>query len=264
MNNNNLIYSFFLNKNINKNKIFSIIKESVLFILNNKYKKNIKIKFKKGKIKIYKKVLIANDKIKSNYKKGDYINKNITLKRKILIKIIKQIYKKIDFILNNIKYKYYKNKIGQLIKVKVKNIVNNLLILNDKYNNELYYKIDNNYINKNYFKINNYYNFLVLKVFYNKYINKIKIILSRKDKLFIKEIFKLEVPEILEGIIKIKKIIIIPDKKYKIIVYSKNKMINAIGACLGVKKSRLNNILKEFKYNKEKIDIIEYKNKKNR
>ncbi|WGH25451.1 MAG: hypothetical protein NHF87_00540 [Candidatus Shikimatogenerans bostrichidophilus] len=251
MNNNNLINSFFLNKNINKNQLLNIIKKSALFILNNKYKNNIKIKFKKGKIKFYE--------IKSKNKKGDYIKKNINLKRKIIIKIIKEIYKQINLILNYIKYKYYKNKIGQLIKVKVKNIVNNLLILNDKYNNELYYKIDNNYINKDFFKINNYYNFLVLKVIYNKYINKTRIILSRKDKLFIKKIFKLEVPEILEGIIKIKKIIIIPDKKYKIIVYSKNKSINAIGACLGVKKSRLKNILKEFKYNKEKIDIIEYK-----
>ncbi|MDH3005089.1 MAG: hypothetical protein NHG06_00650 [Candidatus Shikimatogenerans sp. JK-2022] len=273
MYNNNFINNL-LNKNIDKYKLLNIIKISVLSIFNYNNKYNININFKKGKLIIYNKLLIINDndkkkfnncniilyskiKNKKKYKVGDYYNNIINLEKKNINLIKKNIYKNINYYLNIKKYKIYKKKIGKIIKLQVKNIFNNILILNDKDNYELYYKLYNKYkIKNNFFKINNYYTFLVNNVFFNKHNNKIKIILSRKYNLLIKKLLKLEVPEILEGIIKIKKIIKIKYNIYKIIVYSKNKKINTIGACIGIKGSRLKNIIKELDVI---INIIEYK-----
>lgn len=275
MNNYNLINNKFYYKYINKKKILKKLKKYILLILNNKYKNkyNIDINFKKGKILFFKELLIINKKKlknkkktilysniknKNKYKIGYILKKKIRLNNNILYLINKFIYKFIKKKFIKIKYKYFKKKIGYLIKLKIKNILNNLLILIDKYDNELYYKLytDNNL----FFKINKNYLFLVNNVIYNNKYNYIKVILSRDNNLFLKKLFKLEIPEIFKGIIKIKKIVRIPGPGglSKVVVYSKNKNINIIGTCIGIKGLRIKNILKQL--DNEKINIIEYSN----
>lgn len=83
-----------------------------------------------------------------------------------------------------------------------------------------------------------------------------EIIISRADPAFLIKLFKTEVPEIEDGIIEIKAIAREPGDRTKIIVESNDKRIDAVGACVGMKGSRIQVIVREL--NGEKIDIINY------
>lgn len=83
-----------------------------------------------------------------------------------------------------------------------------------------------------------------------------EIICSRADPAFILRLFELEVPEIYDGIIEIKTIAREPGERTKIAVYSNDKRIDAVGACVGMKGMRIQTIVKEL--NNEKIDIINW------
>jgi transcription termination/antitermination protein NusA len=83
-----------------------------------------------------------------------------------------------------------------------------------------------------------------------------QIILSRTNVNFVKRLFELEVPEIYEGIIEIKAIARDPGERTKIAVYSKDEKIDCVGACVGMRGSRVKNIVTEL--HGEKIDIVRY------
>ena len=83
-----------------------------------------------------------------------------------------------------------------------------------------------------------------------------EIIVSRADPMFLIRLFEIEVPEIYEGIIEIKTIAREPGERTKIAVYSNDKRIDAVGACVGMKGMRIQAIVKEL--NNEKIDIINW------
>ncbi|MDZ7371877.1 MAG: transcription termination factor NusA, partial [candidate division KSB1 bacterium] len=83
-----------------------------------------------------------------------------------------------------------------------------------------------------------------------------EIIVSRADPMFIVRLFEREVPEIADGIIEIKGIAREPGERTKIAVYSHDKRIDAVGACVGMKGMRIQEIVKEI--NNEKIDIINW------
>jgi len=83
-----------------------------------------------------------------------------------------------------------------------------------------------------------------------------EIIISRADPAFLIKLFKTEVPEIEDGIIEIRAISREPGDRTKIIVESNDKRIDAVGACVGMKGSRIQVIVREL--NGEKIDIINY------
>jgi N utilization substance protein A len=83
-----------------------------------------------------------------------------------------------------------------------------------------------------------------------------EIIISRSNPKFLSRLFELEVPEIYDGIIEIKEIAREPGERTKIAVYSNDKRIDAVGACVGMKGMRIQAIVKEL--NNEKIDIINW------
>ena len=82
------------------------------------------------------------------------------------------------------------------------------------------------------------------------------IIISRSDDLFLYKLFEMEVPEIEDGIIEIKGIARKPGERSKIIVHSVDKRIDAVGACVGMRGSRIQAIVREL--NNEKIDIVNF------
>ena len=86
--------------------------------------------------------------------------------------------------------------------------------------------------------------------------NNPKIILSRISPLFLKRLFESEVPEINDGLITIKKIARIPGERAKIAVESYDDRIDPVGACVGVKGSRIHGIVRELR--NENIDVINY------
>jgi N utilization substance protein A len=86
--------------------------------------------------------------------------------------------------------------------------------------------------------------------------NILKIILSRTSPIFLKKLLEREIPEIYDGIITIKKIVREPGEKSKVAVESYNERIDPVGSCIGIKGSRIYNIVKELK--NENIDIVNY------
>jgi N utilization substance protein A len=87
-----------------------------------------------------------------------------------------------------------------------------------------------------------------------------KIVISRKHEGLLRELFKIEIPEIEEGVIEIKSIAREAGSRAKVAVYSSDETIDTIGACIGQKGLRIKEIVDEL--NGEKIDIVEYKEDK--
>ena len=88
--------------------------------------------------------------------------------------------------------------------------------------------------------------------------NKPRIVLSRTANLFLEKLFEQEVPEISDGLITIKKIARIPGERAKIAVESYDDRVDPVGACVGVKGTRIYTIVKELR--NESIDVIQYTN----
>lgn len=84
-----------------------------------------------------------------------------------------------------------------------------------------------------------------------------KIVISRKNEGLLRKLFELEIPEISDGLIKIKSVAREAGSRAKIAVFSEDKNIDTIGACIGQKGLRIRNIVEEL--NGEKIDIVEWK-----
>lgn len=86
--------------------------------------------------------------------------------------------------------------------------------------------------------------------------NNTKIYLSRTDKAFLQRLFKIEVPEINDGLITIRSIARIPGERAKIAVESYDERIDPVGACVGMKGSRIRGIVRELR--NENIDVVNY------
>ncbi|BAI80987.1 N utilization substance protein A [Deferribacter desulfuricans SSM1] len=83
-----------------------------------------------------------------------------------------------------------------------------------------------------------------------------QLILSRTHPDFLKKLFEVEIPEVFEGIIEVKAVAREPGDRAKVAVYSKNSNIDPVGACIGLKGTRINAISNELRG--EKIDVIEW------
>ncbi|MBN1526004.1 MAG: transcription termination factor NusA, partial [Candidatus Omnitrophica bacterium] len=83
-----------------------------------------------------------------------------------------------------------------------------------------------------------------------------QIVLSRSDAAFVKKLFEIEVPEITEGIVEVKAIAREPGERTKIAVWSKDDKVDAVGACVGVRGSRVKDIVKELQG--ERVDIVRW------
>ncbi len=86
--------------------------------------------------------------------------------------------------------------------------------------------------------------------------NNTKIYLSRTDKAFLQRLFEIEVPEINDGLITIRSIARIPGERAKIAVESYDERIDPVGACVGMKGSRIRGIVRELR--NENIDVVNY------
>ena len=86
-----------------------------------------------------------------------------------------------------------------------------------------------------------------------------EIIISRSDDMFLKRLFEKEIPEIEDEIIEVKAVKRTPGDRSKIVVYSSDRRVDAVGACVGMRGSRIQSIVREL--NGEKIDIINWSDK---
>ncbi|MEC8682201.1 MAG: transcription termination/antitermination protein NusA, partial [Bacteroidota bacterium] len=88
--------------------------------------------------------------------------------------------------------------------------------------------------------------------------NKPAIIMSRTSPLFLEKLFESEIPEVFDGLITVKKVVRIPGEKAKVAVDSYDDRIDPVGACVGMKGSRIHGIVREL--GNENIDVINFTN----
>ena len=150
-------------------------------------------------------------------------------------------------------YAKYKDKIGTIISADVYQVwKKEMLLLDDDGNELLLPKTEQ--IPGDFYRKGETARAIVQRV--DNYNNNPKIILSRTDKLFLQRLFELEVPEINDGLITIKAIARIPGERAKVAVESYDDRIDPVGACVGVKGSRIHGIVRELR--NENIDVINY------
>ncbi|MGI4021611.1 MAG: transcription termination factor NusA [Janthinobacterium lividum] len=152
-------------------------------------------------------------------------------------------------------YKKYKDRVGEIVTGEVYQVwKKETLILDDEGNELLLPKTEQ--IPADYFKKGDAVRAVIHKV--DMLNSNPKIIISRTAPEFLQRLFELEVPEIFDGLIVIKKIVREPGERAKVAVESYDDRIDPVGACVGMKGSRIHGIVRELK--NENIDVINFTN----
>lgn len=150
-------------------------------------------------------------------------------------------------------YKKYKDRVGDIISAEVYQVWKKEILLVDDEGNELILP-KSEQIRRDFFKKGETVRAVIKKVELKN--NNPFIILSRTDNAFLAKLLELEVPEIFDGLITIKKIVREPGEKAKVAVESYDERIDPVGACVGMKGSRIHGIVRELQ--NENIDILNY------
>jgi transcription termination/antitermination protein NusA len=152
-------------------------------------------------------------------------------------------------------YKKYKDRVGEIVTGEVYQVwKKETLVLDDEGNELLLPKSEQ--IPADYFKKGDSVRAIIHKV--DMMNSNPKIIISRTAPEFLQRLFELEVPEIFDGLITIKKIVREPGERAKVAVESYDDRIDPVGACVGMKGSRIHGIVRELK--NENIDVINFTN----
>ncbi|ASU36654.1 transcription termination factor NusA [Mucilaginibacter xinganensis] len=152
-------------------------------------------------------------------------------------------------------FKKYKDRVGEIVTGEVYQVwKKETLVLDDEGNELLLPKSEQ--IPADYFKKGDSVKAVVDKV--DMMNSNPKIIISRTAPEFLQRLFEQEVPEIFDGLITIKKIVREPGERAKVAVESYDDRIDPVGACVGMKGSRIHGIVRELK--NENIDVINYTN----
>ena len=153
-------------------------------------------------------------------------------------------------------YQRYKDREGEIILGEVQQILKReILILDDVTSNELLLP-RTEMIRGDYFKKGDMVRAIIKKVEMKN--NNPVIIISRTDNMFLAKLMEQEVPEVEDGLITIKKIVRLPGERAKVAVESYDDRIDPVGACVGMKGSRIHGIVRELR--NENIDIVNYTN----
>ena len=153
-------------------------------------------------------------------------------------------------------FRRYKERVGDIIVGEVHQILKReLLILDDATGNELILP-RNEMIKGDFFRKGDMVRGVIKKVEMRN--NNPVVIMSRTAGLFLEKLMEQEVPEIEDGLITVKKIVRIPGERAKVAVESYDDRIDPVGACVGMKGSRIHGIVRELR--NENIDIVNYTN----
>ncbi|MDD4639159.1 MAG: transcription termination factor NusA, partial [Bacteroidales bacterium] len=150
-------------------------------------------------------------------------------------------------------YNKYKDKIGEIVVGEVYQAWRKEVLVMDEDGNELLLP-KSEQIPSDFFRKGDTVRAVVARVEMNN--NNPVITLSRTSPVFLERLFEQEVPEIFDGLITIKKIVRIPGERAKVAVESYDERIDPVGACVGVKGSRIHGIVRELR--NENIDIINW------
>ncbi len=197
-------------------------------------------------------------KIDEDYEVGEEVTDEVKLLdfgRRAILSLRQNLTNRIlDLEKNNI-YLKYKDRIGDIVTGEVYQVwKKEILTLDDEGNELILPKTEQ--IPSDYFRKGDTIRAVVVRVEMKN--NNPLIILSRTSSVFLERLFELEVPEIFDGLITIKKIVRIPGERAKVAVESYDERIDPVGACVGMKGSRIHGIVRELR--NENIDVINFTN----
>jgi transcription termination/antitermination protein NusA len=195
-------------------------------------------------------------KIEPDFEIGEEVSQPVKLEdfgRRSVLAIRQNLMGKILELEKNALYKKYKERIGDIIVGEVYQIwKKEIMILDDEGNELILPKSEQ--IPTDFFKKGDALKAVVQRVEMKN--NTPVIILSRTSPVFLERLFEMEVPEVSDSLITIKKIVREPGERAKVAVESYDERIDPVGACVGMKGSRIHSIVRELR--NENIDVINY------
>ncbi len=265
-------------KNIDRTTMISVLEESFRNVLSKMFGTDenfdVIVNPDKGDFEIWRNREVVADedvtdtnlqislseakKIDEDYEIGEEVTDEVFFEkfgRRAILNLRQTLASKILELQKDSIYNKYKDKIGQIISAEVYQIwKKEMLLLDDEGNELLLPKTEQ--IPTDFYRKGETVRAVVARV--DNKNNNPKIIISRTSPVFLQRLFELEVPEIHDGLILIRKIARIPGERAKVAVESYDDRIDPVGACVGVKGSRIHGIVRELR--NENIDVINYTN----
>ncbi len=197
-------------------------------------------------------------KIEPDFEIGEEVSeevKLIDLGRRAILALRQNLISKIHEHDNTNLYKQFKDLIGEIYTAEVHHVRPRVVILVDDDGNEIVLPKEKQ-IPSDFFRKGDNVRGIIENVELKG--NKPQIIMSRTSDKFLEKLFEQEIPEVFDGLITVKKVVRIPGEKAKVAVDSYDDRIDPVGACVGMKGSRIHGIVREL--GNENIDVINYTN----
>lgn len=205
----------------------------------------------------YNKIPLAEArKIQSDFEVGEEVAEEVKLAefgRRLVQTARQTLIQKIKDMEKEIMYEKYKDQVGEMITGEVYQTLRHEVIIVDSEGNELSLPRTEQ-ISKDRFRKGESVKSVIHKVEMNN--GSPKITLSRTSPVFLERLFEVEIPEIYDGIISVRKVVREPGERAKVAVESYDDRIDPVGACVGMKGSRIHSIVREL--GNENIDVINY------
>ena len=263
-------------KNIDRATLVSVLEESFRNVIAKIYGSDanfdVIVNPDKGDFEIYRNRTVVPDgevsddnkeialseaqKIESDYEVGEDVSESVDFAkfgRRAILNLRQTLASKILELEHDTLYNKYKDRVGEIVSGEVYQIWKREVLVIDDEGNELILPKSEQIPSDNYRK-NEAIKAVIEKVTNDN--NNPKIIISRTSNLFLQRLLESEVPEIADGLVAIRKIARIPGERAKIAVESFDDRIDPVGACVGVKGSRVHGIVRELC--NENLDVINY------
>jgi len=263
-------------KNIDRTTLVSVLEESFRNVIAKLFGSDenfdVIVNPDKGDFEIYRNRMVVPDgevqdenkeislsdaqKIDSDYEEGEEVSEEVNFSkfgRRAILNLRQTLASKILELEHDSLYNKYKDRVGQIVSGEVYQVWKREVLLVDDENNELILPKSEQIPNDQYHK-GETVRAVIHQV--NNENNNPKIILSRTSPVFLERLLEAEVPEIADGLITIKRVARMPGERAKIAVESYDERIDPVGACVGVKGSRVHGIVRELC--NENIDVINY------
>lgn len=280
MDSSELIESFaeFANqKKIDRPTVMKILDEVFRTIIRKKFETDenfdIIINVDKGDLEIWRfREIVADDaedfdeisqirlsdarKIEPDFEEGEEAAEELKIEdfgRRLVIMARQTLLQKIKDLERENIFEKYKDLVGEIISAEVYQVWSREVLLFDAEDNELVLP-RNEQINKDRFRKGDMARAIVSRV--DLHNGNPRIVLTRTSERFLERLFENEVPEVFDGLIQIKKVVREPGERAKVAVESYDDRIDPVGACVGMKGSRIHSIVREL--NNENIDVINY------
>ncbi|MDQ6844784.1 MAG: transcription termination factor NusA [Bacteroidota bacterium] len=278
----NLIESFQEFKdaeNIDRPTLMKVMEDVFKTLIRKKYGSDenfdVIVNDQKGDLEIFRRRTIVDDddlyntlteieykdaiKIEPDYQVGEELYEEVDIQkefgRRAILAGKQTLASRINDLKKNILIKKYEDRVGEIINGEVYQVWKKEILLLDEEGNEMLLP-KSEQIPSDYFKKGETIRAVVKKVELKN--SQAVIIVSRTDTAFLAKLLEIEVPEIFDGLIVIRKIVRDPGERAKVAVESFDDRIDPVGACVGMKGSRIHGIVRELK--NENIDVINWTN----